>query len=147
MTFSEKNTAITCLGFDYGLRKIGVAVGQSLTMTATPIGLVKVQNKIPDWPTIEQLIHQWSPNIFIVGYPYDIDGSAQKVTKFALRFGDNLHARYQLPVVYVDERFTTIEAKAQLFADGGYDALIGGVDAYSAKLIVEQWFHEQQQAN
>ena len=101
-----------------------------------------MNHKIPDWDAIYHLVNHWSPDVFVVGYPYNIDGTDQKITPFALDFGTELTLRHKRPLYYVDERFTTIEAKTLLFSEGGYSRLKGGVDAYCAKLILEQWFRD-----
>lgn len=133
----------TILGFDFGLTKIGVAVGQMVTKTASPLTLLSAQDGAPQWSAVQQLIEEWSPQLLIVGYPLHMDGKAQAVTKAATRFGNRLAGRFQLPVEWVDERLTSYDAElylADLNISSESDKL--NLDTISAKLIIEQWFNQ-----
>jgi len=137
------NAIKTVLGFDFGLTKIGVAVGQSVTKSASPLALLKAQDGAPQWSQIQDLLDQWSPQLLIVGNPLQLDGSEQTISKAAKRFGNRLTGRFQLPVVWVDERFTSAEAEslmADLNKNQESDKL--NIDSLSAKLIIEQWFQQ-----
>lgn len=127
----------TVLAFDFGMKKIGVAVGQSITRSATPLVEISARDGIPSWETIQELIEAWSADAFVVGLPLNMDGTEQEISFAARKFGNRLHDRFQKPVYFVDERLTTVEAKAQL----GHPS--GAVDRYAAKLILETWFREQ----
>ncbi|NOY72056.1 MAG: Holliday junction resolvase RuvX [Gammaproteobacteria bacterium] len=134
----------TVLGFDYGLRRIGTAVGQTLTATATPgVTLIANQGK-PDWQAISQLIDDWQPTALIVGLPLNMDDSEQQLTAAARRFGNQLHGRYQLPVYFADERLTSKEAACQLgftpHSTKKRKLKRANVDSLAAKLIIETWF-------
>lgn len=134
----------TVLGFDFGLKRIGVAVGQLVTKTATPIATLQAQDGAPSWADIEHLIGEWSPDLLIVGLPVHMDGTEQALTRAATRFGNRLKGRFQLPVEWVDERLTSYEAEKQitdLKKSAHNDKL--SVDSLSAQLIVEQWFEQQ----
>ncbi|MEO6697045.1 MAG: Holliday junction resolvase RuvX [Gammaproteobacteria bacterium] len=98
------------LGFDYGARRIGVAVGQPLTHTATPLETVRVTGARPDWEAIGRIIETWKPNALVVGVPFNLDGTEHAVTRAAQRFSQQLHGRYKLPVHTVDERLSSHEA-------------------------------------
>lgn len=136
--------AQTFLGFDFGLKHIGVAVGQTLTRTAQALTSLKAQQGIPDWPQLDKLIATWQPHALVVGIPYHMDGSEQAITKAALNFADMLAQRYHLTVHRMDERLSTAEARAQLFADGGYKALSKqAIDQRSAQLILQSWMENQ----
>ncbi|RLJ18541.1 Holliday junction resolvase RuvX [bacterium endosymbiont of Escarpia laminata] len=127
------------LGFDYGTRKIGVAVGQTITATATALEtLLPVKNK-PDWQRISQLIDEWKPDALIVGLPLDVDDTETDATAPAKRFSRQLEGRYRLPVVMTDERFTSFEARDRL---GHKVKRIEEYDAVAAKLIIETWLSE-----
>ncbi|MBA1445757.1 MAG: Holliday junction resolvase RuvX [Chromatiales bacterium] len=127
------------LGFDYGTRKIGVAVGQTITATATALEtLLPVKNK-PDWQRISQLIDEWRPDALIVGLPLDVDDTETDATAPAKRFSRQLEGRYRLPVVMTDERFTSFEARDRL---GHKAKRIEEYDAVAAKLIIETWLSE-----
>ena len=131
------------LGFDFGDRSIGVAYGQSITGTARPLTALKAKSGQPDWQQVAKLLKEWQPDALIVGSPLNMDGTEQPLTAQAKKFANRLHGRFGLPVFMVDERLTTVEAKAQLFAQGGYRSLQKEqVDNLSAVLILESWFSQ-----
>lgn len=131
----------TVLGFDFGMKYIGIAVGQEITNRASVLGSIKATDGIPNWDNIETYIKEWQPDFIIVGLPLNMDGSEQPVTAAAKKFGNRLHSRFRLPVKFQDERLTTVDAKAQLFERGGYRNLTKeNVDAQSAVLIIESYF-------
>ena len=101
----------TFLGFDYGSRHLGIAVGSSATGTARPLGSAPVRAGIPDWATVDRLVKEWQPAALIVGLPLNMDDSENDMTRAARKFGHRLHARYNLPVHWVDERLTSVDAK------------------------------------
>lgn len=129
------DAASTLLAFDYGLKRIGVAVGQTLTGTARPLQTVAVKNNRPDWPEIEQLIKTWLPDALVVGLPLNMDGTEQEMTNHARQFSRRLHGRFRLPVHFADERLTTREANWRLVEDGGGR----NPDAVAAQFILEGW--------
>jgi len=102
------------LGFDYGEQRIGVAVGQQLTGTATPLTTLNSRDRKPDWDGISALIDEWQPEALVVGMPYHLDGSASDMGKRINRFCRQLHGRYGLPVHQVDERLSSAEAEQHL---------------------------------
>jgi putative Holliday junction resolvase len=126
----------TALGFDFGTRKIGVAVGQTLTRCASPVETLRQVRQQPDWQGISRLIREWQPQALIVGLPLNMDDTETEVAGMARRFSRQLHGRYGLPVFLVDERLTS-KAAAELA--GGERAKI---DALAAKLILETWLRE-----
>lgn len=123
------------LGFDYGTQKIGVAVGQLITRTASPLTILKANNGIPDWAEIESLIDEWQPNQLVVGLPLNMDGSNSPISERAEKFARRLHGRFSLSVTTVDERLSSREARAQ--------STEAQVDAVAAALILETWLAEQ----
>ncbi len=130
----------TLLGFDFGLKHIGVAVGQTLTRTAQPLTSIKAQAGIPRWSDIDQLIKTWRPHALVVGIPYHMNGAEQPLTHAACQFAATLEQHYQLPVHHMDERLSTVEARAQLYDRGGYRALTKqAIDQQSALLILQSW--------
>ncbi|OXY82248.1 Holliday junction resolvase RuvX [Oceanimonas doudoroffii] len=130
----------TLLGFDYGLKSIGVAVGQELTASARPLRALKANDGVPNWDQIEQLLKEWQPSLLVVGLPLNMDGTEQDISRRARKFANRLHGRFGLPVELQDERLTTTDARARLFEAGGYKALgKDAVDAVSAQLILESW--------
>lgn len=132
------------LGFDFGFKRIGVAVGQSITLSARPLTTLAASQGNPDWQAIQQLITQWQPSALIVGLPKTIDNKKQYTTKPAKQFAQQLRDRFDRPVHLVDERLTTKEARANVFASGGYKKLKKSeIDAHAAAIILEQWLMSQ----
>ena len=133
----------TFLAFDFGLKRIGVAVGQSITRTASPLAIIKAQNGIPHWEEITKLIEKWQPKALIVGVPVKFDGTNQEMTKHTRDFAAQLHGRYHLPTHEIDERLTTKSAREEIYEKGGYKALRKEpIDSIAAKLILEAWMRE-----
>lgn len=131
-----------CLGFDFGLKKIGYAVGQFITHTAQPQGTIKVQDGMVDWQAIEKVIREWRPSCLVVGLPKAIDDTPLYITEHVITFSKDLE-RFDLPVYLTDERMTTKEAKSLLFEKGGARALsYGKVDSVAAAILLEQWMRE-----
>lgn len=131
----------TILAFDYGLKSIGVAVGQRLTGTASTLKALKAQDGTPNWEQIEALLKEWQPELVVVGLPLNMDGSEQPFTARVHKFINRLHGRFGVKVIAQDERLTTVDARAELFSQGGFKKLSkDAVDCYSAKLILESWF-------
>lgn len=124
------------LGFDFGMKRIGVAVGQTITQTANPLTILKALDGVPQWEQVQNLIDQWQPQALIVGIPLNMDGTEQNTTKAAKRFANKLHGRFRLPVHHVDERLTSIEAKK-------LTKKTAPLDAVAAKLIVETWLRQK----
>lgn len=130
------------LGFDFGYKRLGVAIGQGITQSARPLKTLSAKLGVPDWGEIGKIIHQWRPRGLIVGLPTRIDDSEQYTTGAAKRFAEQLQQRFSLPVHLVDERLTTIEARSQLFAKGGYRKIEKSqIDSFAACIILEQWLH------
>lgn len=130
----------TILAFDFGMRSIGLAIGQVITGTASPLPALKAQDGIPNWDTIEAIIKEWQPESMVVGLPLNMDGSEQDITQNVKRFVGRLKHKYKLPVHLHDERLSTVDAKAKLFELGGYKKLNKQkIDSVSACLIFESW--------
>ena len=139
------NQNLIILGFDFGMKRIGVAVGQTVTYTATAIAILKAQFGVPNWEQIKTLIENWQINVLVVGIPYNMDGSEQPLTFAARRFARTLQTRFKLPIYTVDERLTTIEAQRQWY-EKKMTRRPQHFDNYAAKLILEQWLQEQSNA-
>ncbi len=131
----------TLLGFDYGPAKIGVAVGQTVTGTATPLATLRAVDRRPDWDGIGRLIAEWQPEALVVGLPRDMDDSDTEVTPQALRFARQLEGRFHLPVHMMDERLTSREA---LQIAGYRPRAVEELDAIAARLILETWLSEHE---
>lgn len=132
---------LTLLGFDYGTRRIGVAVGQQLTGTVNPLTTLVSRNGQPDWNAISRLIAEWRPQRLVVGLPLHMDGSEQDMTARARRFGNQLKGRYNLPVDWVDERLTS-DAAASALAAAGRRYARDRIDAVAAALILQSWLDQ-----
>ena len=122
---------LSLLGFDFGLRRLGVASGNSLTRSATPLCTLNEQGE-RRFDAIGSLVAQWRPDALVVGVPCHPDGAAHENTHRAQRFARQLQGRFGLPVHQVDERYTTTEAVAAGHAD---------LDAASAAIILEQFLN------
>lgn len=131
------------LGFDFGLRRIGVAIGQTLTGTATPLKTLDAEHGQPDWNEINALVAEWQPAALVVGVPLHMDGSEQPLTAASRKFARRLHERCRLPVHEADERMSSRQAEAEIRAgrrDGSRSrARRGEVDRMAAGLILEHW--------
>jgi putative Holliday junction resolvase len=131
----------TLLGFDFGPAKIGVAVGQALTGSATPLETLRAVQQRPDWDGISRLIKTWEPEALVVGLPFNMDDTEAEPAPRVRRFARQLEGRYHLPVHLVDERLTSIAARREI---GRKPRHIEEIDAVAAKLILETWLSEQQ---
>jgi putative Holliday junction resolvase len=131
----------TLLGFDYGERKIGVAVGETQTRTASPLATLPAIRQRPDWERIGDLIAEWQPAALIVGHPFEMTDREAEVATRAKRFARQLTGRFHLPVHLIDERLTTREAWDRLGRSAHRDPR--RVDAVAAQLILETWLEER----
>lgn len=132
----------TLLGFDFGPRKIGVAVGQTITRSATPLTTLRSRGEQPDWTRIEALIREWQPSALVVGLPFQMDDKEVEWSPRVHRFARQLEGRYRLPVHLVDERLTSREAHRQLAERDRRTPTLEAVDALAAALILETWLCE-----
>lgn len=133
----------TVLGFDVGARRIGIAVGSAFGHGARALAVVDVHANGPDWAMIDRLRKEWRPDGIIVGDPMTLEGGDQPIRQRAHAFARELHARYRLPVVLVDERSSSIEA-AQRFASDRAEGRkrrrdADALDAVAAAVIIERW--------
>lgn len=136
----------TLLGFDYGLKRIGVAVGQELTRTANALTTVQATDGKPDWDVITRLIEQWQPDAVVVGLPLNMDGTFHELSYRAKRFGNQLHGRYNLRAYFIDERLSSLEAEHLLntnLAQQSRKSQPGDIDKMAARVILETWLAEQ----
>jgi putative Holliday junction resolvase len=141
-----KNPPEILLGFDFGMKRIGVAVGQTVTKTARPLGVIRATLGVPQWDAIKKHIQDWRPDALVVGVPLNMDGSEQPLTQAARQFSDTLAARFHLPVFGIDERLTSVEAKDRIFNEGGYRALKNSqIDSIAAQLILQNWLTQTNQ--
>ena len=137
----------TAIGFDFGLKRIGMAVGQSLTKSASPLGVVAMRGGEPDWAAITGLIREWRPGALVVGLPYNMDLSEQDMTQKARHFAEQLAERFPLPVHTVDERLSSREAEAALKErrrQGRRRVTREDIDGAAACVILESWVNSTQ---
>lgn len=145
--FNLNSKPKTLLGFDYGSRRIGVAVGQSITDTASPLPTLKAKDGVPDWALIEKLVSEWKPDGFVVGLPFNMDGTQSKMASQALKFAKRLNGRFDIPCHTIDERLSSREAReisrrnAELAGKKYNDR--EKIDSLAAQLILETWLAEQ----
>lgn len=128
------------LAFDFGTQRIGVAVGQSVTGTASPLPALSARDGTPNWDHIAALIAEWQPRQLLVGLPLNMDGSESDMSTRAKKFANRLHGRFGLPVELWDERLSSFEARGEMLAHGMTNFKDGKVDSLSACLILEGWF-------
>jgi putative Holliday junction resolvase len=135
------------LAFDFGTRRIGVAVGQTLTGTASAAGTIASRDGTPDWGEVAACLARWSPARLLVGLPYNMDGSETTTTAACRKFGQELALRSGLPVEFVDERLTSAAAYDELRGErrsGSRTRRIRpeDIDANAARLILETWMRQ-----
>jgi putative Holliday junction resolvase len=136
------------LAFDFGLRRIGVACGDSVSRNASALETVPAGPKGPRWESIGAMIRDWQPDLAVVGLPYNVDGSDNEMTGAARGFAAELARRFALQVVMVDERYSSLEAAARLQAARASGlrrrrVAKADVDAAAACVILERWFSEE----
>ena len=131
------------LAFDFGLKHIGVAIGQEITNTAQTFFSLDAKNGEPDWSQLDPLVKEWNPKLMVVGNPLNMDGSDSEIKKDSDKFSDLINKRYKVPVELMDERLTTREAKARLKSEEG-SFISTGKDTHqiAAQIILENWFSE-----
>ena len=135
------NNPRTLLAFDFGTTRIGIAVGQDITMTATPLSPIKARDGIPNWDTVKTFVDEWRPDGFVVGLPLNMDGSENEMCQRARKFANRLQGRYGKPSYMMDERLTSYEAKGSVMQQGGSrDFKTNSVDGIAAQMILESWF-------
>jgi len=123
------------IAFDYGTKKIGVAVGQTTTHTSSPLQIIINKDDKVNWSEISILLNEWKPELIIIGKPLNMDGSDSEIMKQVEKFYQKLKNTYDINLEYIDERLTTFEAKQIL-----EDTDINQVDANAAKILIDNWF-------
>jgi putative Holliday junction resolvase len=132
----NKSAELTVMAFDFGVRRIGVAVGNTLTKAGQPLKIIEEPSEDVRFKAIQALIKEWQPNHLVVGLPCHPDGAEHEMSAKARRFGNQLHGRFHLPVEWVDERYTSAVLE-------GDPNMRDNLDAESAALILEQYFLEK----
>ena len=136
----------TLLAFDYGTKNIGVAVGQIITSSANSLVPLKAKDGIPDWAQIEKLIHEWQPDLILVGLPLNMDDSESELSARARKFANRIHGRFGIKIEMMDERLTSFEAKGEIMERGGSrDYKNNPVDSIAARIILEAWLERNKE--
>lgn len=137
--------AVAVLAFDFGTRRIGVAVGNTLVRVAHPLATIDQERKAERFASIAEVIAEWQPAILVVGLPLHADGAEHEMTECARRFARQLQGRFRLPVEFSDERWTTELAQAALAAQGSGGAEAPGArDQVAAQMILQSWLNESE---
>ena len=136
------------MAFDFGLRRIGVARGDTISRSAAPLDTVAVDRGGPRWDVIAALIREWQPDMAVVGLPYNTDDSENSMTRAARDFAAELRRRYALEVVLIDERYSSLEAEARLSSARAAGlrrrrVAKSDIDAAAACVILDRWFTEK----
>jgi putative Holliday junction resolvase len=134
------STPQTLLAFDFGLKRTGVAVGNTVSGGARPLTTIVEEQNDKRFAAIEALIAEWRPERLLVGLPLALDGAETEISKRARRFGNQLHGRFGLPVEFADERFSSVLAEAALKPGRAGKEQI---DAAAAAVILQAWLDEQ----
>jgi len=124
----------TVLAFDFGVRNIGVATGQTITRTATELATLRARDGVPDWTAVAALIDEWRPDVLLVGLPLNMDDTKSEMAVRAERFAKQLARRFERAVELVDERLTSFEAR-------GLSRDIDAQHAIAARLIAETYLN------
>ena len=124
------------LGFDFGLKRIGVAVGNGVTATTSALAPLRAQDGTPDWNAVRKLLDEWKPDRLVIGLPINMDGTPSEMSARAERFARRLEGRFNLRCELMDERLSSFEARG-LIAESGRDA---STDSVAACLVLESWF-------
>ncbi len=133
----------TVLGFDFGEKRIGIATGQVITGSASPLTTLNAVNQKPDWDAIAKIINEWHPDALIVGIPKYLDGSESEMTKRAERFSRQLEGRFKLPVHTINEALSSFEAEQELQKNKKIDQHNKQeIDKMAAAIIVQSWLEQ-----
>ena len=138
------NNYRTILGFDFGTKRIGVAVGQELTASARGLTTLHNQKLEPNWEAIAHLIEEWQPQLLVVGMPTNMDNSPHPLEEAVQAFGEQLHIRFNLPVEWIDEKLSSMEAE-EILASGDFSKQRkhdkAEIDKLAAELILQSWLN------
>ena len=133
----------TVMAFDFGLRQIGVAMGNSLLGTTQPLPILRAKDGIPDWQALQTLVAEWSPDLLVVGDPLNMDGTVSELSTRARKFARRLEGRLGLEVAMSDERLSSFEAKQNSREQGHKgDFKAQPIDSLAAELILRSWLAE-----
>jgi putative Holliday junction resolvase len=139
---SRTTKPLAALSFDFGTQRIGVAFGQSISGTARPVCVLRANDGIPDWEQVGSVIAEWSPDVLVIGLPYNLDGTESELLKRAVKFGNRLNGRFHKPCYGMDERLSSRAAIEQVMEESGSMTKKSGIDDIAAQIILENWFSE-----
>ena len=131
------------MAFDFGIKHIGIAIGQEITKTASTFYSIKALEGQPDWNELDDIIHEWKPDLIVVGDPYNMDGSRSKIQDMSDRFSDALYKRYQIQLEKTDERLSSREANERLQNLDIGTKSSSNKHSISAQVILEDWFRSK----
>lgn len=132
----------TLIGFDFGVKRIGLAVGESSTRIATPLGAIEAESNEARLREIDLVVEEWRPVAMVVGEPRHSDGSEHKIAKLAAKFARRLAARYRIPVMMVDETLTSATAETELRTIRTRAGRKSDIDALAATYILQSYFDD-----
>lgn len=152
-SFPQQKKQLSALAFDYGTQRIGVAYGQTLTGTAQAVAVIRARDGVPNWSDVAALIERWQPDVFVVGLPYNLDGSESPLLLRAVKFGHRLNGRFHKTSFGFDERLSSIEAAQRLVDEAQWQTTEGlsskrsrgakdSIDDVAAQIILENWLSE-----
>ena len=130
------------VAFDFGEKKIGVAVGQTSTNTSSPLQIIFNKDNKTNWISISSLLDEWKPDLILLGKPLNMDGSDSEIMKKVDKFYKELKSIYDADIEFVDERLTTFEAR-EILKDEKHD----NVDAHAAKILIDNWLDINREKN
>ena len=130
------------IAFDYGEKKIGVAVGQTSTNSSSPLQIIFNKDNKTNWVSISSLLDEWKPDLILLGKPLNMDGSESEIMKKVDKFYKQLKSIYDADIEFIDERLTTFEAR-EILKDEKQD----NVDAHAAKILIDNWFDINREKN
>ena len=131
------------MAFDFGTKNIGIAIGQEITKTASTFYSIHANDGLPDWAELDMIVHEWNPNLFVVGDPFNMDGTRSKIQDLSDKFSTAINKRYDVDIEKTDERLSSREAKERLenIQMGIKESI--NKHSISAQIILEDWFRSK----
>ena len=131
------------MAFDFGTKNIGIAIGQEITKTASTFYSIHANDGLPNWVELDMIVKEWNPNLFVVGDPFNMDGTRSKIQDSSDKFSTALSKRYDISIEKIDERLSSREAKERLekIQMGIKDSR--NKHSISAQIILEDWFRRK----
>ena len=133
------------LSFDFGTKKIGVAVGQTKTNTSSPLEVIFNKKNVTDWTRIHLIVEEWKPELILVGKPLNMDGTDSDIMKLVEKFHKKLYKLTGIECKYIDERLTSFEARQnfkELMTENNTSIKSEAIDAHAAKILIDNWLNQ-----